>query len=810
MAGLLQDFAYSLRRLMRSPGLVVAVVVSIGLGVAANATIFSMVSRFVLKPPPVGEPGTLLALHMTHDGDQCCNNFPWPVYTDVRDQARSFSGVAAYYELLPASMGGSGEPERVWGQSATANYFDVARIHMALGRGFAAGEEKQRVIVLGYRLWERRFGADAGIIGKTIALSGKTFTVVGVAPPGFHGLDLILDPQFWIPLGDVEQFAPSVPDRTLRSQHWVAAIARLRPGVTRDEAKAELKKLAANYAAAYPATERGNGFLLDEAGSLPPRDRSTVLLFLGALSVVVLLVLAIACANVSNLLLAQAATRQREMAVRLSLGAGRARLLRQMLMESTLLALGGGAAGTLLAVWATSALGAFHVPAPVPLDLSLRVDWRVLAYAFALSVGAGLLFGTIPAWIASRPMLAGALKGEDALARPGRRITLRSVLVTAQIAMSMVLLCVTGLFLRSLEQATGIDVGFRSQGVLMVSVDPRINGYTAGQTNRFLDELRERVAALPGVQSVAVTDSAPLSGGNRSDGFTVEGGPTNREAPIVDEYMASAGYFETLGIPRIAGRDFAHESATGPKVAIANEALARQLFGTENPIGQRITGGGATYEIVGLAGNIKSRTLGEDTRPVLFRSLEQNTGSDPSFLGYTLMVRTAGEMSATESAVRRVVHGLDPAMAAYNVETMEEHLQSALFLPRLAGTLFGVFGSMGLVLATVGLYGVMSYGVRRRTREIGIRIALGAQLGAVQRLIVRQGMVLTLLGLAPGLAAAWIAARFCASFLYGMQAHDPLTFAIAPMFLAAAALAACWIPAGRASRIDPQQALRCE
>ncbi|HEX4008273.1 MAG TPA: ABC transporter permease [Acidobacteriaceae bacterium] len=810
MSGLRQDFVYSARRLMRSPGLVLAVVVSIGLGVAANATIFSMVSRFVLQPPPVGDPGTLLALHTTHDGDQCCNNFSWPVYIDVRDQAKSFSGVAAYYELLPASIGGSGEPERVWGQSATENYFRVARVPMALGRGFATGEEKQSVIVLGYRLWTRRFGADPAIVGKAITLSGKPFTVVGVAGPGFHGLDLILDPEFWIPLGNVEQFAPNVPDRKLRDDHWLGVVARLRPGATREQANAELKTLAVNYAAAYPATDKGNGFLTGQAGSLPPRDRETVLLFLGALSVVVLLVLGIACANVSNLLLAYAATRQREMAIRLSLGARRAQLLRQMLVESTLLALGGGVAGAPLAWWGTSALGAFHVPAPVPLDLRLSLDWRVLLYTVALSVGAGLLFGMLPAWIASRPMMAGALRGEDALARPGRRVTLRSVLVVAQIAMSMVLLCVTGLFLRSLERATGIDIGFRSRGVLMVSVDPRVQGYTPEQTNRFLGELREEVAAVPGVLSVAETDSAPLSGGNRSDGFVVEGRKSRTEAPIVEEYMATAGYFETLRIPRIAGRDFARESATGPKVAIVNEALARQLFGSDNPIGQRVTGGGATYEIIGVAGNIKSRTLGEETRPVLFRSLDQNTGSDPSFLGYTLMVRTTGDMGATASAVRQVIRGLDAGMAVYNVETMEEHLRSALFLPRLAGTLFGVFGSMGLVLAAVGLYGVMSYSVSRRRREIGIRIALGAQLGAVQRLIVRQGLLLTVTALALGVAAAWFAARFCASFLYGMSVHDPLTFALAPLFLASVALLACWIPARRAARIEPQSALRSE
>jgi predicted permease len=810
MAALRQDLAYTFRRLSKSPGFALVVVISIGLGIAANATIFSMVSRFVLRPAPVGAPATLMSLHITENNGQGINQFSWPVYTDVRDQTKSFSGLAAYYELLPASIGGNGEPERVWGQSATANYFDVAQIHMPLGRGFLPSEEKDSVIVLGYRLWQRRFAADPAIVGKAITLSGKPFTVIGIAPPAFHGLDLILDPQFWIPLGNVEQFAPSLPDRNLRELHWLAVIGRLKPGVTHDQAAAELSTFAKNFAAAYPATDKDIGFRFEQAGSLPPRDRSAVLLFLASLSIVVLLILGIACANVSNLLLAQAASRQREMAVRISLGATRGKLLRQMLMESVLMALGGGLLGTFLSLWATAALATFHVPAPVPLDLSLNLDWRVLLYTFVLSVSAGLIFGLIPAWIASRPVLASALKGEDALGRPGRRFTLRNVLVVAQIAMSIILLCATGLFLRSLENATGIDIGFRSHGVLMVSVDPRVHGYTPEHTNQFFDQLRERLAAIPGVLSVAGTDQIPLKGGNRSDGFSIEGRKLNSEQPSVEEYMATPGYFEALGIPRLTGRDFSNESAHDPKVAIVNKAFAERLFGTENPIGQRVTGGGATYQIIGVVGNIKSRTVGEDTRPVLFRSLAQSIGSDPSFLGYTLIVRTAGDTAATTAAIRHEIHTLDPNMAVYNVETIEEHLRGALFLPRLAGTLFGTFGLIGLSLAVVGLYGVMSYSVSCRTREIGIRIALGAQLSAIRHLIVGQGMLLTLIALFLGLPAAWMLAKFSSSFLYGVRPHDALTFTLVPVFLSMIALLACWLPAQRATKVDPQAVLRYE
>ncbi len=810
MAALQQNLTYSFRRLSRSPGLVFAVVLSVGLGIAANSTIFSIISRFVLRPAPVGDPGTLMALHTTYDGDRCCNSFPFPVYTDVRDQTRSFSGVAAYYELLPASIGGAGEPERVWGQSATANYFDVSQIRMYLGRGFLASEERLPVIVLSHRLWQRRFASDPGILGKAVPLSGHMFTVVGVAPPGFRGLDLILDPEFWIPLGNVEQLAPNVPNRNARDYNWLAVVSRLKPGVTQSQASAELATLAQRFAKTYPATDKGRGFLMDQAGGLPPRDKSTVLVFIAALSVVVLLVLGIACANVANLLLSQSASRQREMAVRIALGATRRQLLEQMLTESLLLALAGGLFGTLLSLWATSALSAFRIPAPVPLDTTVSIDWRVLLYTFVLSVGTGLVFGFGPAWIASRPILANALKGEDGLARPGRLLNLRNILVVAQIVMSLVLLCATGLFLRSLEQAVSIDVGFRSHDLLMLSVDPRVHGYTPERTTQFLEQLRDRVAAIPGVLSVAATDSAPLSGGNRSDGFHAENSKPNDPYPSVELYMATPGYFETMGIPRLAGRDFNHDAANTTRVGIVNRAFADHFFARENPIGQRVTGGGVTYEIIGVVENIKSRTLGEDTRYVLFRSLAQSTGSDPSFLGYQLLIHFQGNAATVAGAVRGQIHDLDPAMAIYNAETVQEHLRQALFLPRLAGTLFGIFGLIGLALAAIGLYGVISYSVSRRTREIGIRIALGAQLSAVRRLILRQGMVLTLIAMALGLPVAFVLAGVLSSFLYGIRPHDTVTFTLVPLFLAAVALVACWIPALRATRINPQNALRYE
>ncbi|HEX4230106.1 MAG TPA: ABC transporter permease [Bryobacteraceae bacterium] len=809
MPSLRQDGTHALRRIRQSPGIAAAAIISIGLGIAANSTIFSMVSRFVLQSPRVGDPGTLLALHTTQFGDDS-NEFTWPLFSDIREQAKSFSGIAAYYDLIPASIGGKGEPERIWGQAATTNFFDVTRLGMSVGRGFLQSEDRLPVVVLGYDLWQRRFGGDRNIAGRRVILSGRPFTVVGVAPRSFRSLDQILYTQFWVPLGELDQLLPNTANYVSRDYNWLNVVARLKPGTTREQAAAELKVLGRRAAHAYPVAEKNRGFRFEQAGSLPPRERPIVTLFLVVLTAVVLLVLSIACMNVANLLLAQSASRQREMAVRLAIGATRGQLMGQILTESVLLALGGGVLGVVLSLWATSALSSMRLPAPVPLDVAVTVDWRVLLYTFALSVSAGLLFGVVPAWAASRPLLANALKGEDALARVGRRWTLRNVLTVSQVAMSLVLLCGTGLFLRSLQAAVGMNIGFRSQGVLMMSVDPRLHGYTPQRVVQFLSNARQAAAAVPGVRSAACTDGVPLSGGNRSDGFHVEGRPAAPQAPIVDLYMATRGYFETLGIPLLSGREFENENATGPKVAVVNEALAQRMFPHENPIGQHISGGGFTYQIIGVVKNIKSRTLGENVRPVLFRSLAQSIASDPSLMGYSILVYTSGDPGRLAGALRNTIHTLDPTLAIFNAETMKQHFDSALFLPRLAGTLFGIFGIIGLLLAGVGLYGVMNYSVSRRKREIGIRLAVGAESGGIQRLIIGQGMLLVSIAIGIGSSVAWMASKVSASFLYGVQPHDALTFTLVPIFLAAVALFACWIPSRRAAGIEPLEALRYE
>jgi predicted permease len=804
-----RDLRLALRTLAKTPSFTAVVILTLALGIGANTTVFAMVSRFVLHTARVGDPSTLIALHTT-DHNECCNNFSWPLFTDVRDNAKSFSGVAGFYELLPASISGSGDPQRLWGQATSPNFFDVVQLGMTLGRGFRSDEQNSPVIVVGHRIWKSRFNSDPNILGKSITLSGHPYTVIGVAPPYFRGIDLILDTQFWVPIGNIDQLLPNTGHFDWRNYHWITVAARLKPGVSRAEAGAELQLLSQRFAQAHPDTEKNLGFHLEQAGSLPPRDKSVILLFLSTLMLVVFFVLLIACANVGNLFLAKAAGRQHEMAVRIALGATRGQLLRQVLTESVVFSLLGGLFGVLISVWAIGGLSSFRFPVPVTLDLNVGIDYKVLLFTFLLSLATGVLFGLLPAWTAAWGSPSTALKGEDVLASPGRFWTLRNLLVVAQISMSLVLLCVTGLCLRSLRSASSINLGFRSSGVLAMSVDPRLHSYTPERTVQFLAELQRRVSVVPGVSSTAVTDALPLSGGHRSDGFQAVGKKPLDPTPVVELYMASPGYLDTLGIHLLNGRDFSNESASSPRVAIVNQVFGDTFFPHENPLGQSVSSGGITYEIIGVTNNIKSRFLGEDLRPVLFRSLPQTVANDPSFEGYTILARTATDSTSVATSVRSVIRDMDPTLAVFNEQTMEHHVREAFFLPRLAGTLFAVFGTVGLLLATIGLYGVMNHTVSLRFREIAIRMALGAQGSSVLRHFLRRGLQLTAIALAMGLPAAFVIARLFNSILYGIKPNDAITFISTPLFLAFVALLASYIPARRATKLDPMIALRYE
>jgi predicted permease len=806
----MRDLRHGCRRLVKSPSTVLAVVVSLGLGIAANIFIFTAVNKLVLQGPLVGNPATLLDLYPTYNHGERFARFSQRMYDDLRDQTKSFSGIAAYDAVLPGTIRGDVEPERVWGQSTTANFFEVAELPMALGRGFIDGEDRSPVVVLSDSLWRRQFNGDRAIVGKTAFLSGRPFTVVGVTMPGFRGSNRLLAAEFWVPAGEREQLAGAqLNDLDARAGGQLSVIARRKPEVSRAEARAELDAIAKRFAAAHPKEDDGLGFHVEDAGALLPSQKAVFAVFLTALTTVALLVLCIACSNVANLLLARAAAQHGEMAVRIALGATRFQLIRPILLESAVLALGGGVFGVVLCVGGLRGLTAFHLPSALPIDLTLNVDWRVLLYAFLLSVAAGVLCGLGPALAASRPVLPNSLKGESMLDRPGRRWSLRNILVVVQISLCVVLLCTTGLFLRSLDKSAGVDPGFRTSGVLMLSIDPAHNGYTMQQTPQLLRRLHDRVARLPGVMSAAWTDKVPVSFYGQRDEFHRTGGKAG-DGGHSEVYEVGAGYFGTMGIRWVAGRNFDPSDPDIPKQAVVNERFVQLMFGGENAVGQIVKSGEKTYEIVGVVKNTKSTTISEIAEPIVYRVLEQDMRVAAPVMGFSLMVRYEGNAAELATAMRREIHASDPALAVFSEKTMEEHLSDALIFPKVAAAVFGIFGLAGLLLASVGLYGVMSYAVSSRTREIGIRLALGATRRGVRSLIVRQGMVLSLIALGIGLPIALAASKVAARTLYGIAPHDWMTFTAAPCFLAGVALVACWLPARRAATVEPQTALRHE
>jgi predicted permease len=808
----LRDLRHGWRRLMKSPSTVLTVVVSLGLGIAANIFIFAAVNRLMLQGPPVGDPATLVNLYPTVDHSQSYRMFTAQMYDDLLRTAKSFSGMAGYDVILPATIGGQGEAERRWGQSVTVNFFDVITLPVTLGRGFLGGEERSPVVVLGNSLWKRRFLGDPEIVGKTVSLSGKLFTVVGVMMPGFHGINKLFDAEFWVPQGERAQLSgDSLNDLESRQPGQLDVVARLKPGVSRRQAQAELDAVATRFAIAYPKEDKGLGFYQNDAGALLPSQRAMFARFLTVLTVVALLVLCIACSNVANLLLVRAAAQHGEMAVRIALGAARSQLIRPMLLESTLLALGGGIFGVILCAGALRGLRSFHLPLASPIDITFGVDWRVLVYAFLFSVGAGVLCGVGPALHASRPVLPDSLKGEGSLDRQGRRWGLRNMLVLVQISLCLVLLCTTGLFLRSLGKSAGVDPGFRLSGVLMLSIDPAHNGYTAKQTPLLLRRLHERAVALPGVVSAAWTDNVPLSFYGQRNEFHKMGSKASAAGGVRPQvYDVQAGYFDTLGIRWVAGRNFNSIDPNAPKQAVVNERFARTMFAGGNALGEHITSADQTYQIVGVVKNTKTTSISEIDEPIVYRVLEQNLLVAGPIMGFSLVARYQGNTAQLASAMRMEMHAVDPMLAVFGEKTMEEHLSDALLLPKVAVAVFGLFGAAGLLLASVGLYGVMSYAVSSRTREIGIRLALGATHTGVRRLIVRQGMILTFIALGIGLPIALGASKVAAGVLYGITAHDWMTFTVVPCFLAGVALAACWLPARRAAAIEPLTALRHE
>ncbi|MFZ0961949.1 MAG: ABC transporter permease [Terriglobia bacterium] len=814
----LEDFAkdvrFAIRTLAKSPGFAGVIIISVALGIAANATVFSVANGLLWGVLPVKNPGRMV---MFSEG----KSFSYPDYMDYRAQTMEVfeGGVAAHFPLIPANFGGTGEPERVWGQVVSGNYFSVLGVNMAVGRPILPEEDRvegrDHVAVLSHSLWQRRFGADAGVLGRDVVLNGQRYTVVGVAPAGFYGTDRGIVSDFWVPLAVAKEIMPDLVSAgggvARRNNQWLLLNARLKPGISRAQAAGVVNLCKKRIDDTYRKNETHHDIVtLQTAGGLIAGSVTPAFTLMAVLLVVAALVLLVACANVANLLLARATGRQKEIAIRLAIGASRRQLIRQLLTESFLLALAGAGAGFLLAAGAARAISNFRLPVPIPVVFDFNVDMRVVAFTAGLSLAAALLFGLVPALRATRPDLVGALKDGSAVFGRAGRSGMRSTLVVVQVALSMVLLTAAGLFLRSLGNASSLDIGFKPDNILVMAVDPKLNNYSRGKTVQFLSQLHDRVTPLPGVRSVSFVDTLPLSMAANSYNFNVDAAQ-GRPAQSADAnvYNVFSGYFQTMGIPLLHGRDF-NLQTNDQNVAIINETMAGHLFPHQDPIGRLMHVDKAAYAVIGVARNSKSRFRSEGPVNCAYLFLGAAPEKGVSFFGISTIVKTFADPQRLAGPVRGQIAALDPDMAVFNTETMQDHVDKSLLLPRISALLLGIFGAVGLTLGAIGLYGVMSYSVRRRTQEIGIRMALGARPGAVLKMILGQGLALTGVGLAIGLTVAAAVGRLAANLLYGISGTDLITFLTVPAVLVAAAVVAIVIPARRAAMVDPIVALRNE
>ena len=820
MDTVLQDLRHAARTLAKSPGFTATTVLSLGLGIGANATIFSFLNAIFLRPLPVRDPDRVVAVFTSDFSGPPYGGSSYPDYLDFRATTDAFAGLAAY-TLAPMSLSEGPRTDRVFGELVTANYFEVAGIQASRGRTFRVIEDDKPdadpAIVVSHGLWQRRFGADPTLVGRAVTLNGHPFTVVGIAPPGFTGMMRGLSVDLWVPV-TMAGAIPSSDRLDGRGNRWLLLLGRLKPGLTAEAAEAQLAVLATRLQKAYPDNwtdvkekRRVITVVPESRARLFPAARGAVLGFLALLLSVVGLVLLMACTNVASLLLARATARRREIAVRLSLGASRARIIRQLLTESVLLALLAGVVGILVALWASNLLVALRPPVPFPIALDLGLDVRVLGFTLLVSLLTPLVFGLAPALQASRPALLPALKDGSATGeRAASRWSPRRLLVVAQMAMSLVLLIGAGLFLQSLGNAHRIDLGFDSANLLLLSLDVSLNGYDEPRGRLLYEQLLERANTVPGVRSASLATEVPLGLGGTRRGIWVEGYEARSGEDMgVHTNTVGPDYFRTMGIQLLRGRDFdASDTAGRPGAVVVNEAFARRYWPGKDPIGRHVRLGdesGSPAQVVGVVRDGKYVTLGEDPKPFFYVPFLQRYES-----GATLHVRTTGDPRGLLEAMRREVRALDPSLPVFDEKTMTDHLGLSLLPARLAAGVLGLFGFVALTLAAVGIYGVMAQAVRQRTRELGVRMALGARPADLLSMVLGQSMRVALLGLAIGLLAALGLARLVTSLLYGIGAADPATFVVIPALLAAVALLASFVPARWAMKVDPMVALRHE
>jgi predicted permease len=806
---LFQDIRYGCRMLFKNPGFAATAVIALALGIGANTAIFSVVSAVLLQPLPYKDAGRLVMVWASKPQQPESDIMPVspPDYTDWKNQSHVFEDIGTSSDAI-YSLTGAGDPQQIIGYRFSSNFFDVMGVKPLMGRTFTPEEETpghNNVVILSYRLWQRVFGGDADILGKPIVLSGDPYTVVGIMPPAFQHPQMV---ELWTPLA----IRPATMAN--RNATILRIVARLKPGVSIKQAQAELNSIALENERLHPETNTGLGVkVVGLRESYTGDIRPALLVLLAAVGFVLL----IACANVANLLLVRASSRQKEISIRVALGASRMRLVRQMLTESLLLSAAGGALGLAFTFAAVKPLAAIFpnniANLNIPIVEKIPVDTKVLVFALAVSLLTGLVFGIVPSLKSARPDLNEGLKesGRSATASRGRRF--RGVIAISEIALALVLLVGAGLMIRSFARLQSGKLGFDPQNVLSLEALLPQNKYaTPEKRQAFVEQVLQRLETLPGVRSAAATNFLPLSGFWGTVTFTVEGRPLPApgEEPEADNRVATPRYFQTMSIPVLKGREFTEQdSDKAPDVAIINETLARRLWPEGNAVGSRINTGDASHpnwcEIVGIAGDVKSFGLEKETHSDVYTPYYQNRFSLVAFV-----VRTAGYPMNMVSAAQSEIWSVDKDQPVFKVVSMSQLAAESLSLRRISMLLLAIFAAIALLLAALGIYGVMAYSVAQRTHEIGIRLALGAARGDVMRLVLREGAALTGIGLGGGLIAAFVLTRLMASVLYQVSATDTGTYLLISLVLAAVALLACYVPARRAMRVDPMVALRYE
>ena len=810
---LAQDLRFALRMLVKNPLFTGIDVVTLALGIGLNSAVFAAVDALLLRPVGgVRAPEEMVQLYRSWPGPQPYGSNSIPHFFDLRSRTPTvFSGVATW-SWQSVSITAQGRPSIVFAQLVSADFFNVLGVGAATGRMFLPEEDIGRgahpVVVLSDAGWRSMFGADPDIVGKSFPLNGRAVTVVGVAPPGFKGVMPMVQPILWIPLMQLAQVRQD-GERGFeqRGNNYMSVVARLKPDVTLEQARARLDALMGELRAEHPDEYEDSGITVvrqNDAG-IHPMFREAQVGLSGVVMAVVAILLLVACVNVANLFLARARDRAREMAIRLALGARRGALVRQLLVESLVFSLVAGGVGLLVAVWAIGLANGISLPMDIDFAPDLRLSPAVLGFALGTTVVTGVLFGLVPAIQATRPSLIPALKGE-APAGEGRSRVARG-LVVAQMALSIVLLVCAGLFLGNLRSATALDKGFDAANLLMVDLEPGLQGYARGRIDQFYRELESRLTALPGVRAVGVSASVPL-GLNTSDrGIEVPGYvPAKNEGMSIYYASVRPGYFAAMGIPLVRGRDFGpQDDTTGAPVIVVNERFATKYWPGQEAVGKVVRTAGTEHTVIGVVPTGKYVRLGEDPESFMwFPQAQQWQGS------MTVVVRTAADPSAFVPTLRGVLADMDANLPLSNLRTVDQHLSFSLLPARVTGIALGVFGLLGLLLASVGMYGVMAYSVAQRTREIGIRMAIGAAAADVVRLVMRQGMTLVGIGLVLGLAGAAGVAKLVASVLYGGQGFDPVTFTVVPLVLLGVAALATFAPARRAALVDPAITLKAD